>query len=330
MSARPLEGVRTAARQREGRPVSALVISHAAANRVQGAEGLDEARLCRERRSKKVGALPLRARMVLHASARCVAPDTQVPSDVGVSLGTQFGAIDVAEQALETVAREGFGGVTPSAYATGLPNAVAAIVASVHGLQGPNLTLLGYQSGLDAIIAACRQIRAGNARAMLAGGFDLPSERYAAHLQDTPRYADAGPILPGVGLLWVREADPAEEAAGAVVMGWASGHLATPLSTLGQDTGSDPDVRALIARAVPGEEGTGMRIHALYPGRPGLPDYLAASAPLYLIETVLAAPAPGVHAVLVQGFHPTACLCLVIRKMAGRVAERALPGSEET
>jgi 3-oxoacyl-[acyl-carrier-protein] synthase II len=276
-----------------------------------GDDGIvSESLLTPERRSRKIGILPTKARFVLEAARKCFDRDSSAIGEtrerVGVSLGTVFGSMDSAELCLLTKRNSGFREVMPSWYATGLPNATAGIVASAYDLQGPNLTVLGYQAGIEAIIMACRQILAGRASAMLAGGFDLPSERFRSWLRDAPVYAEAPTIHPGVGLVWL-SADPETQAAAAIITGWSQAFVAP---------GADPvaPFLPLIEQAAKEEHlCRNPVVHLLHPGRKGLVDYLAATAPIHLVETIIANEPPGVHAVIVKGFSPSA-VCLFVEK----------------
>lgn len=268
---------------------------------------LTENLLIKERRSKKVGALPIKARMVLAAAQRCVRANA-APESVGVSFGTQYGSMDVAEQCLQTMHASGFGHVTPSWYATGLPNATTAIVASMYDFRGPNLTVLGYQGGVEAIVFACRQILARRARAMLAGGFDLASDAYVARLRAAPEYCGATEIHPGTGLVWLSA--NIEPAAGATrIVGWSQGVVA-----------EDAFGRGEFGNLIRAAAGSGRRpepvMHVVRPGRERRVDYLAATPVIHLIDNVVAAGSPGLHALIVKGFGP-AVICLLLEKSSG-------------
>lgn len=307
-----------------------------AASRPAEAGALDEALLSKERRSRKVGALPLKARMVLEASQRCIPADAGGTAAtggdrtrLGVSLGTLFGSIDVAEQCLKTVHGEGFSGVTPSWYATGLPNATAAIVASIHDLKGPNLTSLGYQAGVDAIIFGCRQILAGNADAVLAGGFDMPSDRYSSKLLETGLYAGVDAIRPGAGLVWLSDVPggASDASDGASIVGWATASVGAGLRQPAASLAADKAILQLIRDAARGRALHSVpQIHVVYPGCAAV-DHLAATAPLRLIEDILTHGGAGLHALLVQGFRPATCTCLLVEKGPGAVMQRPrVPG----
>lgn len=274
---------------------------------------LTDAHLHAERRSRKVGPLPVKARMTLAAAERLRAAlgeaDRATPAGrIGVSFGTLFGAIDVAEQCLGTVRAEGFAQVTPSWYATGLPNATAAIVASLFDWRGPNLTFLGYQAGLDAIVGACRQIAAGHADAVCAGGFDLPSARYVARA-DAP-LADARALHPGAGLLWLAGGEPQQGDLGRIV-GWSQ----QAFDDDAFDAAHAHGFPALIAAALHGVAGDGAdaapAVHVVRPGAPGAIDRLAASAPVALAAGLAGAWPAGRHALVVKGLG-TLATCVVV------------------
>ncbi|HEV7372759.1 beta-ketoacyl synthase N-terminal-like domain-containing protein [Arenibaculum sp.] len=286
-----------------------IAIARTVTSRPDEDGAVTDALLTPERRSKKVGTLPDQARFVLAAVRRCLPEDVAATpganARVGVSLGTFHGSMDVAERCLRTMSGGGFREVTPSWYATGLPNATAAIVASVHELAGPNLTMLGYQAGIEAIVMACRQILAGRATAMLAGGFDLPSPHFAARLAGAAEYDGTGTIHAGAGLVWLRPGD-AGEPAGATVVGWSQGAIGT-----GE---TDRDVVArLIAAASAGPPDRHPAVHLVRPEGGGAVDHLAATAPIRLVDAIVGNGEPGLHALVVRGFGASAA-CLLVEK----------------
>lgn len=259
-----------------------------------------------ERRSRKVGALPDKARMVLNAALHCL-PD-QLPEQtnrhaMGVSLGTQCGAMDAAQTCLTTMHTEGFGAVTPSWYATGLPNATAAIVAAIHDLRGPNLTLMGYTAGIEAIVMACRQLTAGRADAMLAGGFDAVTPVMQTLARTYPDLAETT-LQAGVGLLWLTRANKAQVPLASIV-GWSQGWLSRESFVRGDH--GDLLTQAHSMLDTPAGD---IRIHLVTPGQQ---DQLAATAVQRLVSDIVEAGLPGLHALLVQGLTPSAC-CLLIDK----------------
>jgi 3-oxoacyl-[acyl-carrier-protein] synthase II len=259
-----------------------------------------------ERRSRKVGALPDKARMVLNAALHCLPdelPEHTSRHAMGVSLGTQCGAMDAAQACLTTMHTEGFGAVTPSWYATGLPNATAAIVAAIHDLQGPNLTLMGYTGGIEAITMACRQLMAGRADAMLAGGFDAVTPVMQTLARTCPDLADTT-LQAGVGLLWLTQAGNAPAPLASIV-GWSQGWL--PREALVRGNHGDLVAQACSMLDTPAG---GITTHLVTPGRH---DQLAATAVQRLVNDIVEAGQPGLHALLVQGLTPNAC-CLLIDK----------------
>lgn len=275
-----------------------------------GSDGqLSDSLLIKERRHKKVGALSVKARMVLEATRRCLQKgdiDTKgTRKPPGVSLGTLCGSMDVAELSLRTVHGAGFGEVTPSWYATGLPSATAAIVASVHEMKGPNLTVLGHHAGIDAIIFGCRQILAERTSAMLAGGFDVPNEAYLAQLHSTPKYAEVT-VRGGAGVVWLEE-DRGLAAGLTAIVGWSQGILDERAFHAGEFS----RLLQLAAGAVP--LSTEPVVHTISPARSGAQDYLAATSVIYLVESIIDSGAPGLHALFAKGFGP-AVSCLLLEK----------------
>jgi 3-oxoacyl-[acyl-carrier-protein] synthase II len=169
------------------------------------------------------------------------------------------------------------------------------------GLRGPNLTLLGYQAGVDAIIMACRILRAGTAQCMLAGGFDIASTGEIARLKNAPSLSNTGVILAGVGLVLLTNHTDCPDRL-ATVAGWSYGDW------------PNADHDALIDAAI----GSAQRTASPSPPirhilSPGLCDgeYLAATCPIQLVETLKAAGEGGLHAFIVEGdgLRP---VCLVV------------------
>lgn len=285
-------------------PRAPIRIEAAAVVKPQADGALAEDLLIKERRSKKVGALPAKARMALAAVQRCVRAVSPVaaPERIGVSFGTSYGSMDVAEQCLQTAHASGFGHVTPSWYATGLPNATTAIVASMHDFRGPNLTFVGYPSGIEAIIFGCRQIGAGRAHAVLAGGFDLASDVHIARLRASPEFGRAAAIHPGAGVVWLSK----DGKRAASVVGWSQGVVA-------DDAFERGEFRMLMESAAGGALRNRPTIHVVRPGREGVIDYLAATPVIHLIENIVATPRPGLHALIVKGFGPSVT-CLLLER----------------
>lgn len=276
-----------------------------------GADGtLGDDALVKEKRLPKVGRLPEKARMVL-AAARSILP-ASVPAasepaeDIGVALGTVHGSMDAVELCLRTMQSDGFGKVVPSWYATGLPNATAAILASCLGLGGPNLTLLGHHAGIEAVVFGCRQIALGRARSMLAGGFDMPGAFFAEQLAPPADRRPGAGIQPGVGLMRL-SGDPAAEGALARIVGWSqSFHAGGALA--------DGDVEALVDGLLAGAGSREPpRVHIIDPARPGGADHLAATGPIHVVENVIEQGAPGLHAIIGKGYGPQLA-CLLVRK----------------
>lgn len=283
-----------------------IFITRAAAIRPVVDGVLDESLLAPEKRAPKIGMLSPKARLVLAAAARCLPPALLAAAEpaaaVGVSLGTLHGALDVAEQSLQTLERDGFARVVPSWYATGLPNAATAIVASVYKLGGPNLTFLGHHGGIDAILHGTRQIAAGRAATMLAGGLDMPGPALHARLAA----ASPAPGPAGVGMLCL-SADAQEPALGRI-LGWAQRFHRADASAAVAPASLVRDAMARAGIDAKPKLHVIDRAHLEHGG-----DALAASVPIYLVEQVLGAGGPGLHALVSYG-RGLADTCLLIEK----------------
>jgi 3-oxoacyl-(acyl-carrier-protein) synthase len=91
-------------------------------------------------------------------------------ADIGLVTATNFGAIDVGEQALTGTL------TTPAAWACCAQDTAAERLASAFGLGGPRVALsLSCATGAAALAQAAAMIRRGQARRMLVVGFDALS-----------------------------------------------------------------------------------------------------------------------------------------------------------
>lgn len=91
--------------------------------------------------------------------------------DVGAIIGTAGGGLTTSDAAYRAVYADGKNRVAPLTVPKLMPNAAAGQVSMAHGLRGPVFALSSAcASGNHAIGLACHLIRAGAARAMLAGG----------------------------------------------------------------------------------------------------------------------------------------------------------------
>jgi hypothetical protein len=270
-----------------------IAIRHQVVLRQQPGSALGDDVLCAERRSPKVGTLTTPARLAIEATRRCLSGVAHTPDDlIGLSLGTLCGANDVVERSLRTAHGSGIAEVSASWYATGLPNSTAGVVASIAALRGPNLTLLGYHAGLDAIIMACRLLRSGAASSMLAGGFDVPNQSEIARLTQSPELGNTATLTAGIGLLLLTSrTDAAIEP--AHIVGWSYGRSE-------RAERDDLVARAIAARAPPLRPSAPI-LHLISPGDREA-DHLAASAPIRIAE-LLAQPEPshGLHAFVAAG-----------------------------
>ncbi|MBD1205501.1 MAG: beta-ketoacyl-[acyl-carrier-protein] synthase family protein [Rhodobacteraceae bacterium] len=91
--------------------------------------------------------------------------------DCGAIIGTAGGGLTTTDAAYRAVYAEGKNRVAPLTVPKLMPNAAAGHVSMAHGLRGPVFALSSAcASGTHAIGLASHLIRAGAARAMLAGG----------------------------------------------------------------------------------------------------------------------------------------------------------------
>lgn len=132
---------------------------------------------------RKVSAL---SRLATVAAAECLAGWDAPPARrtaTGVFLGTALGSSGDHLAALELLARGGTSAMSALLFAESVFNAAASHVAKVHALRGANWTTVGGEAtGLDAVVAAVRQLRQGAVDAALAGGADHYEPRVHASL----------------------------------------------------------------------------------------------------------------------------------------------------
>lgn len=282
--------------------MTGIVIRATAAGKAANDGSLPADMLCAERRSPRVGAINTQARMVVQALRRCLDGNGRPQQErIGLSLGTAHGANGIVETSLKTAHGTGFEDVVTAWYATGLPNSTAGIVASLEQLLGPNLTLLGEQSGLEAIVMACRLIRARHVDGMVTGGFDTPAPgAQPGEGQDGPSGTMTA-ALPGVGLLMLAAEDTAD--AGSVrIVGWSSDMA---------NHRSDDDLIA-AALAVAGRTANPSSVGRTVLGSDqGDGDYRAATGPIGLIKVITAPPAGGLHGFIARGKGDKA-VCLLL------------------
>lgn len=94
-------------------------------------------------------------------------------TEVGLSLGTMFCSVHTISEFDRRAITAGPGYASPMDFANTVINAAAGQTAIMHNLRGINSTIsVGATSGLRAIAYATDCIRAGRAKAMLAGGVE--------------------------------------------------------------------------------------------------------------------------------------------------------------
>lgn len=104
-----------------------------------------------------------------------LAPDSLDPERTGVQMGSALGGVGYAEAQLENFVLRGVRAVDPMLALAVFNGAASCNIAIEFGFTGPNSTNgMSCASGAIAIGDALRQIRAGEADVMLAGGVEAP------------------------------------------------------------------------------------------------------------------------------------------------------------
>jgi len=106
-------------------------------------------------------------------AARQAGLDGAILARTAVSLGTNFGALSSLDRFLGQPAQEAAGSLFREGMAQGATDAVARAV----GARGPRVSIsLSCASGNGVAAAAVEMLRAGEAQAVLAGGYDAITE----------------------------------------------------------------------------------------------------------------------------------------------------------
>jgi 3-oxoacyl-[acyl-carrier-protein] synthase II len=162
------------------------------------------------------------------------------PADVGCVIGSGIGGMGTFEAQCNVLRDRGAERVSPLAIPLIMGNAAAGLVAMRHGLRGPVFGVMSAcASGTHAIGEAMRMIRAGEAKAVVAGGAEatltpLAKAAFGAMEATSPtgisRPFDArrdGFVMgEGAGVLVLESEELARER-GARVLGEVLGYAAT-------------------------------------------------------------------------------------------------------
>ncbi|MEU8824317.1 beta-ketoacyl synthase N-terminal-like domain-containing protein [Streptomyces sp. NPDC048636] len=137
----------------------------------------------------------------------------RVPGDrVGVVVSSNLGNADTVCRAVETIARETTGGLSPMDTPNASSNIIASETAIRFGLRGPNLTVCnGITSGLDALRWAGLTLRSGRADHMVVIGVEPDNE--------VTRRLMGGPVVDGGAAVVVSRTDAVGAAAPRLKLG---------------------------------------------------------------------------------------------------------------
>ena len=119
------------------------------------------------------------ARLACVAAAAALgrpAPLAAPPDRCAVVLGTRFASIEPLVEFNRSAALDGPALVSPSSFPNVVVNAHAGYLGILFGLAGPNVTLCGADSGLEALAYALDLLELGRADLVLAGGVEALGE----------------------------------------------------------------------------------------------------------------------------------------------------------
>jgi 3-oxoacyl-(acyl-carrier-protein) synthase len=225
-------------------------------------------------------------------------------SHVAIAMGVGTSAVEIMELAADNLRSGRHDRMEPWIVTSSQPHAVAVALAATLGTRVSLVTVsTDCQAGLDAILAAAAEVRAGRAEIAIAGGTDAPispstfasfdAVRMNSERNDDPAHAsrpfdrdrDGGVLAEGAGVVVIES------------LAHARARGATPmLEILGGASFPDP------AGAVPGTGLTGAMALALANARlhPTEIDYVCAHGPSHpvidRIETAAIREVFGPHA----------------------------------
>ena len=109
------------------------------------------------------------SKMALEDSAIEITPENA--ADIGVLIGSGIGGMGTLENQHRVLMERGPDKVSPFFIPMMIANMASCMVSILHGLRGPNITIVtACATGAHCIGEATQMIRDGKARAMLAGG----------------------------------------------------------------------------------------------------------------------------------------------------------------
>lgn len=185
-------------------------------------EALPAAVRARAGRVEAVAQLALAAAGAALAEAGLAVLEGPPRPDVGVVLGTGFGCFLTNAAYQRRLASGGSTAASPRLFAATVSNAAAGEVGIAWRLGGPAVTLsAGAASGLAALGHAVAILRAGSARALVAGGMDAVDDAVTTWLDDGGM-PDVGSPRAAAGVLVLESMDDAR-ARGAAVLGTVDG-----------------------------------------------------------------------------------------------------------
>ncbi|MBW3634913.1 MAG: hypothetical protein KY445_00430 [Armatimonadetes bacterium] len=118
--------------------------------------------------------------------------------DFGISLGTQFGAVETMRGFEAILAEKGAKGVSPLLFSHSYFNSPISLCAIEWGIKGWHGTFCGAEALTDAVVAARDAIALGHATRMLCGGVEALSPARELAGEENPREWSA---------FWVLERD---------------------------------------------------------------------------------------------------------------------------
>ena len=211
---------------------------------------IDDETLTAALRLRGLRPLSRTARLAMVAAAEVWPPGAADGSGRdAVVFGSRWASVDPLAEFVQTAVHEGPDRVFPM----GFPNTVASVhagyVASLLGLDGPNVSVCGAAAGTEAVVESLSLLQSGRADRVLAVAADALDATVAAGVADIA----AGGPAPGEGAAALRLERTAAGAPLAAVAGWRVASAREALGDVGPDRVWEPESADAAIEAVAGD-----------------------------------------------------------------------------
>lgn len=109
--------------------------------------------------------------------------EDKINREIGIVLGSYYGSQQINEKYLSDIYFDKKRRVKPSLFSVGTANAVGGILGIHYNMGGPNLSLIGLNSGVQSVIVAYNKIKENHMSAAIVGGIDYITEHAVSYLK---------------------------------------------------------------------------------------------------------------------------------------------------